>query len=69
MLPSGNDAAWALAEFYGSKLMAGTLRKFDTEEKKQEEAVFTFLGKMNTNAKNLGMNNTYYKNPHGLVNS
>jgi len=69
MLPSGNDAAWALAEFFGLKLLSGTLRKFENEEKKMNEAVFTFLGKMNSFASSIGMNNTFYANPHGLVNT
>ena len=34
MLPSGNDAAWALAEFFGLQLLKGTLRTFEDEEKK-----------------------------------
>ena len=31
MLPSGNDAAYALAEFFGLKLLEGSLRKFDDD--------------------------------------
>ena len=69
MLPSGNDAAWALAEYFGLQLLKGTLRKFDSEEKRVDEAVLTFLSKMNSNAVRLGMNHTFYANPHGLVNT
>lgn len=69
MLPSGNDAAWALAEFFGLLLIKDTLRKFANEEKRKEEAVLTFLGRMNSNAVRFGMNSTFYANPHGLVNT
>jgi D-alanyl-D-alanine carboxypeptidase len=56
MLPSGNDAAWALAEFFGLLLIKDTLRKFATEEKRIEEAVLTFMGRMNSNAVRFSMN-------------
>ena len=70
MLPSGNDAAHALAEFFGNLLIGrNTLRKFETWERRMEEAMFTFLGVMNTNAKRFKMKSTFYANPHGLVNN
>ena len=47
MLPSGNDAAVALAYHIGG-----------TEEK--------FVEMMNKEAKNLGLKNTHFANPHGL---
>jgi len=34
MLPSGNDAAYALAEFFGNLLIKGTLRKFENDLKR-----------------------------------
>jgi len=34
-----------------------------------EEAMFTFLGVMNSNAKKFLMKSTFYANPHGLVNN
>jgi serine-type D-Ala-D-Ala carboxypeptidase (penicillin-binding protein 5/6) len=58
MLPSGNDAATALAEHFGERLMpadAGTLT--DNFEK--------FVAAMNAEAKALGMNNSSFRNPHG----
>ena len=70
MLPSGNDAAFALAEFFGDLLIGqNTLRKFETWGKRMEEAMLTFLGMMNSNAKKFNMNSTFYANPHGLVNN
>ena len=70
MLPSGNDAAHALAEFFGDLLIGqNTLRKFENWQKRMEEAMFTFLGVMNSNAKKFLMKSTFYANPHGLVNN
>jgi serine-type D-Ala-D-Ala carboxypeptidase (penicillin-binding protein 5/6) len=57
MLPSGNDAALALAEFIG--LMAG--------EKK--EPVEGFVKIMNQNAKDMGLEDTCFSNPHGMSTS
>lgn len=54
MLPSGNDAAIALAEYMG---------KYYTSS---ESSYNEFLNQMNDHACLLGMTNTHYKNPHGL---
>jgi len=54
MLPSGNDAAWALAEYFGGVLEGSTQVK-------------PFLSQMNGLAQELSMMNTYYQNPHGLA--
>lgn len=54
MLPSGNDAAWTLAEYFGKKLGVGG-------------SVSNFLNEMNLNAKKLGLVHTSYGNPHGLT--
>ena len=53
MLPSGNDAAWALAEYCGKKLGIGN-------------TVNNFLNEMNYNTKKIGLYYTTYSNPHGL---
>ncbi|MFJ3305974.1 D-alanyl-D-alanine carboxypeptidase family protein [Streptomyces sp. NPDC086549] len=55
MLPSGCDAAYALADKYGS----GTTRA---------ARVKSFIGKMNTTAKNLGMTNTHFDSFDGIGN-
>ncbi len=49
MLPSGNDAAMAVAEHFGSG---------DSQ---------TFVSMMNDKAQELGMTNTHYTSPNGLV--
>lgn len=60
MLPSGNDAAIALAEFMGPKIAT---ERVSAETKKP---VARFVAEMNRVAKDLGMNQTTYANPHGL---
>ena len=60
MLPSGNDAALALAEHFGPRL-----RRSDDEGKKQSPAE-CFVAEMNRTARELGLTRTSYRNPHGL---
>ncbi|MFG2606670.1 D-alanyl-D-alanine carboxypeptidase family protein [Streptomyces sp. NPDC048514] len=55
MLPSGCDAAYALADKYGS----GST---------QAKRVANFIGKMNTAAKNLGLKNTHFDSFDGIGN-
>ena len=55
MIPSGNDAAWALAEFVGKKI-----------DPKTKDAEQTFVATMNKRAKELGCTGTLFENPHGL---
>ena len=55
MIPSGNDAAIALAEHVGKKI--------DPETK---DAEATFVKAMNERAKKLGCTGTLFENPHGL---
>lgn len=55
MIPSGNDAAIALAEHVGKKL-----------DPKTKDAVATFVKAMNEHAKKLGCTGTLFENPHGL---
>ncbi|MFF4040893.1 D-alanyl-D-alanine carboxypeptidase family protein [Streptomyces sp. NPDC001816] len=55
MLPSGCDAAYALADKYGSG---------DTMAKR----VSNFIGKMNTAAKNLGLTHTHFDSFDGIGN-
>nr|WP_202527982.1 D-alanyl-D-alanine carboxypeptidase [Streptomyces sp. SID5770] len=55
MLPSGCDAAYALADKFGT----GTTRA---------ARVKSFIGKMNTEAKNLGMKNTRFDSFDGISN-
>ncbi|MEU0332406.1 D-alanyl-D-alanine carboxypeptidase [Streptomyces sp. NPDC006193] len=53
MLPSGCDAAYALADKFGS----GSSR---------DARVKSFIGKMNTTAKNLGLTNTHFDSFDGI---
>lgn len=55
MLPSGCDAAYALADKFGS----GSTRA---------ARVKSFIGKMNTTAKNLGLTNTHFDSFDGIGN-
>ena len=55
MIPSGNDAAIALAEHVGKKL-----------DPKTKDAVATFVKAMNEQAEKLGCTGTLFENPHGL---
>lgn len=57
LLPSGNDAAAALAEHFGPRLR---------EPKSQAAPVAAFVAAMNTQAKMLRLAETHYVDPHGL---
>ena len=61
LLPSGNDAAVALAEHFGTKLTKGKI-------KDGSDSLPLFVAAMNRMAKELGMSQTHYENPHGLTN-
>ncbi|CAG9318076.1 unnamed protein product [Blepharisma stoltei] len=56
MLPSGNDAAWAIAEFLGHYLSPASIKP-----------TTHFVAEMNRTARELGLDNTLYGNPSGLV--
>lgn len=56
LLPSGNDAATALAEHFGSRL----------GDKKERDAEQRFVAEMNRRAKALNLKELSYKDPHGL---
>lgn len=58
---SGNDAAVAIAEAVGAKLLA---QQGGTDE--PEERVAAFVDAMNDEAHVLGLENTLFTNPHGL---
>lgn len=65
MLPSGNDAAWALAEHFGAILMSEHSRRIRKGE--ECDSVSMFIKEMNRVAKSLKLKNTKYVNPHGLA--
>jgi D-alanyl-D-alanine carboxypeptidase (penicillin-binding protein 5/6) len=58
MLPSGNDAAVALAEWYGNRKGA---------KEKNVDPLEYFIDTMNQQAKMLGMNQSSFRNPHGIT--
>jgi D-alanyl-D-alanine carboxypeptidase (penicillin-binding protein 5/6) len=60
MLPSGNDAATALAEHFGQRLARES-------ENSDRAATADFIAAMNRQAEKLGMAETHYENPHGLT--
>lgn len=59
LLPSGNDAAIALAEHFGERLQPKGLANVGGP-------VDAFVAKMNSRAMELGMKSTHFDNPHGL---
>jgi D-alanyl-D-alanine carboxypeptidase (penicillin-binding protein 5/6) len=59
MLPSGNDAATALAEHFGDRLYGGAA------ESAPKNSYEKFAAAMNREASELGMKNTSFRNPHG----
>lgn len=59
LVPSGNDAAIALAETVGAQLWAAN-------ESGAKGAVDAFVKEMNAKAAQIGCTDTIYENPHGL---
>lgn len=71
MLPSGNDAAYALAEHFGKILQErkqNQLTQFNSNSKFANTTLRYFLKEMNHYANKLGMCGTNYDSPHGLMN-
>lgn len=64
MLPSGNDAAVALAEHFGERL--SQLRKLSVRES-GDDPLPLFVAAMNDEAERLEMLDTHFRNPHGLT--
>ncbi len=58
LLPSGNDAAVALAEHFGPRLQEG--------EKSKDDGVALFVAAMNKQAKALKLDKTKFLDPNGL---
>jgi D-alanyl-D-alanine carboxypeptidase (penicillin-binding protein 5/6) len=59
LLPSGNDAAVALAEHFGPRLRSG--------EPAKEDSVRLFVAAMNQQAKSLKLEETNFLDPNGLA--
>ncbi|MDB5386667.1 MAG: dacC [Planctomycetaceae bacterium] len=60
MLPSGNDAAVALAEHFGKRCQP------PKDVPKTQDPLIKFVAEMNRMAVKLGMSNSNFTNPHGL---
>lgn len=58
IIPSGNDAAIAIAESVGEIISGGTAKGKDAER--------VFVDRMNALAQEIGLTNTVFTNPHGL---
>jgi len=61
LLPSGNDAAVALAEHFGDRFGR------PNDDSDPQDPLVRFVGEMNRTAASLGMTKTTYANPHGLT--
>jgi len=74
MLPSGNDAAIAIAEYFGQVVKDKSLPEQRVDAKDHKTVLKNpsmqrlFVNEMNKNAKELGLTETQYANPHGLNN-
>ena len=66
MLPSGNDAALALAQYFGKLIFFNGQIVLDASKDKDIDFVSCFVSQMNINASILGLTNTHFNNPHGL---
>lgn len=63
MLPSGNDASVALAEHFGARFA----RNKEPSKKVKSDPLELFVDEMNRTARRLGMDETTYRNTHGLT--
>jgi len=68
LLPSGNDAAVALAEYFGN-LIKNKIYDHQSKLHKFGDPIKIFIKKMNDFAKNLGLIDTHFSNPHGMSES
>ncbi len=59
LVPSGNDAAVALAETVGKRII-------DEGGSGESDPIKAFVAAMNAKAEEIGCENTLYENPHGL---
>ena len=68
MLPSGNDAAICIAQFFGQLVYKYTYITDYRDFIMTSYPENYFINEMNKNAKKLGLNRTNFANPHGLSN-
>ncbi len=60
--PSGNDAAWAIAESIGGMMLTSS----NKDASDSSACVQAFVDAMNAKSADLGMNDSIWSNPHGL---
>ena len=65
MLPSGNDAAYAIAEGLGEKMLLEDGVK-EAASKSPEEKVGRFMAEVNERCAGMGLKDSFYVNPCGL---
>ncbi len=65
LLPSGNDAAVALGEHFGSRCVEKARTDKPSRRPNAEQSLALFVAEMNRRAKQLNMPNTRYLDPHG----
>ena len=74
MLPSGNDAAFALAQFFGRQLFRRKYSHADISKIRSYQFNYHpyyakyFLREMNIFAEKMNLLSTYFDSPHGLMN-
>lgn len=68
MLPSGNDAALCIANYFGNVLYKYKIGLQPYSNTSSKDAIKLFIKEMNENAKLLRLTHTTYANPHGLAN-
>jgi len=75
MLPSGNDAAFTVAEYFSNVIFKAKYEKMPikAQEKIRSYAyarhpIRFFLHEMNCLARDMGMKDSYFDSPHGLSN-
>lgn len=75
MLPSGNDAAFTIAEYFSNMLFDFKYCQLPIKEQEkirsfsyERHPIRFFLREMNVYAKELGMKDTHFDSPHGLAN-
>lgn len=74
MLPSGNDAAYSLAENFGVYIYYSSAEGKKLQENKNfsmmpKKFINFFIDEMNLTAKKIKMGNTFFANGHGLPNA
>jgi D-alanyl-D-alanine carboxypeptidase (penicillin-binding protein 5/6) len=66
MLPSGNDAAVAIAEHFGKRFAKNAKINGDGQQESAVDPYASFIGEMNVRAGEISMKSTHFENPHGL---